>query len=272
MNREIENIVNVLPVIRQLFERDVFITVMDDEGIVCGYSIPDGCKPLLQVGEKFEDPSGGFDEVMRTGRRKFNCLPQEIMGEAFEGYLVPVKDNGSVVGCLTCTYSVGDRERLGNIVDEFNNAAKLVKDKIGELVEEFDSLYGRFEEVSQMTNKVEGDINASEKIVGAIGSNASKSNILALNASIEAARSGEHGRGFAVVATEMGNLARDSSSSTAQIQKQLKEVHSSIDTMINSIKGTDMVAKNYNDQIKQIKELMDNMLGMAAEMEESFKR
>ena len=48
MNREIENIVNVLPVIRQLFERDVFITVMDDEGIVCGYSIPDGCKPLLQ--------------------------------------------------------------------------------------------------------------------------------------------------------------------------------------------------------------------------------
>ena len=57
-----------------------------------------------------------------------------------------------------------------------------------------------------------------------------------------------------------------------QIQKQLKEVHSSIDTMINSIKGTDMVAKNYNDQIKQIKELMDNMLGMAAEMEESFKR
>lgn len=272
MNKEIENIVNVLPVIRQLFEKDVFITVLDMDGIVCGYSIPDGCKPLLEMGSKFEDPSGGFDEVMRTGKRKFNYLPKEVMGEAFEGYLVPVKDKGSVVGCLTCTYSVGDKERIGMIVDEFNKSAMQVKEKIDEIVEGFDSLYGKIEEVSQMTNKVEGDINASEKIVGAIGSNASKSNILALNASIEAARSGEHGRGFAVVATEMGNLARDSSSSTAEIQKQLQEVHSSIDMMINSIKGTDMVAKTYNDQIKQIKELMNNMLEMAAEMEESFKR
>ncbi len=270
MNQEIEKIVSVLPVIKQLFGQDVFITVLDSEGIVCGYSIPDGMSPKLEIGEKFVDPSGGFDEVMSTGKRKYNYLPKEVMGEAFEGYLVPLKDRGVTVGCLISSYSVQGKEHLANIVEDFNKAAQQVNEKIGQIVEEFDVLYGKIDEVSQMTGKVEDDVNASEKIVKVISGNASKSNILALNASIEAARSGEHGRGFSVVAQEMGKMANNSSTSTAQIQKQLQQVHQSIDNMIQSINGADAVAKEYNEQIKHIQATVDHMFEMASEMEQSL--
>lgn len=271
MNQEVEKVVDMLPTIRQLFGQDVYLTVLDSEGIICGFSIPEGQRPMREVGSKFEDPSGAYDEVIRTGKRKYNLLPKEAMGEAFEGYLVPIKDKNTVVGCLTCTYSVEEKARLGEIVEGFNDAAQQVNEKICQIIQGFESLYQMIDEVSNMTGKVEEDVNATERIVGVIGSNASKSNILALNASIEAARSGEHGRGFAVVAEEMGKLAKASGTSTTEIQKQLKKVHESIDAMISSINGTDAVAQTYNDQIKQIQEVVDRMLVMAADMESSFR-
>lgn len=272
MNQKVEEIVNALPVIRQLYEQNVFISVLDDQGIMCGYAIPDGMAPQVNIGEQFVDPSGGFDEVMRTGKRKYNYLPKEIMGEAFEGYLVPIKDGNIVVGCLITSYAVGDKERLSEIVDNFNNSAKQVNDKIEQLVQGFDSLFGRISEMSDMTGAVETEVSATEQIVTAISSNASMSNILALNASIEAARSGEHGRGFAVVAEEMGKLANDSGNSAKEIQDQLSEVHNKLNTMVRSVKGTDAIAQSYNEQIHDIKRVVDQMLAMAADMEESLAR
>lgn len=271
MNHEIEKIVNVLPIIKQLYDKDMYITVLDRDGIVCGYSIPDGQRAQVEIGSRFTDPSGGFAEVIRTGKRKYNYLPKEVMGEAFEGYLVPITEAGKVVGCLISSYSAEAKARLGEIAGTFGTSVRQVNEKISHIVSEFSELYEKFDEVNQMTGKVQTDVNATEKIVGVIGSNASKSNILALNASIEAARSGEHGRGFAVVAQEMGKLAKDSSNSTAEIQKQLQEVHKSLDAMVHSIQGTDSVAQNYNNEIKEIQEVMSKMLELSATMENSVK-
>ena len=272
MNQELEKVVSLLPTIKMLFDQEAYISVLDAEGIVCGYAIPDGTTPQVQIGSKFEDPSGGFNEVMRTGKRKYNYLPKEVMGEAFEGYIVPVKDGGITVGCIITSYSAGERERMGEIVNGFNKATNQVNDKIDVIVKEFESLFGKIGEVSKMTDKVEEQVKASEQIAGVISGNASKSNILALNASIEAARSGEHGRGFAVVAQEMGKMAKDSGSSSSEIQKQLQEAHDSLSVMIDSIKGTDQVAQTYNEHINEIQEVVDKMMEMAKEMEENFNR
>lgn len=266
MNIEIEKIVDTLPVLAQLYDNKAFLTVLDEEGTICGFSIPDDVENKFDIGEKFEDPSGAFDEVMSTGKKKFNYLPKEVMGEAFEGQLVPIYDEGDVVGCLVCSYSVEDKDRLTNIVSNFNEAVTEVSEKVGVIVDGFDSLYKMISEADKMTDRVEEEVSASEKVVGSISSNASKSNILALNASIEAARCGEAGRGFAVVAKEMGNLARESSASAGEIQKQLLEMHESIEVMVKSINGTDEVAKEYDVQIKAIKEVVDRMTSLANEM------
>jgi twitching motility protein PilJ len=81
--------------------------------------------------------------------------------------------------------------------------------------------------VSETAEKVEQLAESSLKIsqvVNLIGSFAAQTNILALNASMEAARAGEEGRGFAVVADEVRSLARQSAKATSEIEKMVADI------------------------------------------------
>ena len=75
-----------------------------------------------------------------------------------------------------------------------------------------------------------------------IQGNASRSNILALNASIEAARRGEAGKGFAVVANEMGKLAQVSGNSAKEILQTLQEITKSVEKVAQAVNDANEAA------------------------------
>lgn len=119
MNQNLQYIVDNLDIIRHMFDKEVIISVLDRNKVVQGFSLPQGMPPQVEVGSVFEDPSGIFDEVIAKGIVKHNYLPKEIMGFPVEGNLVPIKDQGEVVGCVICTYSVEGKERVREIAVKF---------------------------------------------------------------------------------------------------------------------------------------------------------
>lgn len=272
VNEKVQQIIDVLPAIRYLFEQDVLLSVIDKDGVFQGFSLPEGMEPMYRIGEFFKDPSGAFDEVMRTGRPKHNCLPKEVMGEAYEGILVPIKDGGIVEGCVICTSSADFKQQMAEIAVKFQESVDNISTSMQTVVDGIGDLSGMLTNMSEMTNNVEGDVHNTVEVVNKISSNASRSNILALNASIEAARSGEYGRGFAVVANQMGKLAEDSGNSATEIKATLNTITNHLYSIISSIKEASGVAKERMENITSIQKMLDEMIALAEKLEVEPKK
>ncbi len=104
--------------------------------------------------------------------------------------------------------------------DEASNA-KLV---LGDTVTSIQSLSTEIAQAGEVINTLEHDVKDISSILDVIRGIADQTNLLALNAAIEAARAGEQGRGFAVVADEVRSLASKTQDSTGEIQNMIEKL------------------------------------------------
>ncbi|MCM1991442.1 methyl-accepting chemotaxis protein [Oceanirhabdus seepicola] len=113
---------------------------------------------------------------------------------------------------------------------------------IVKVIENMDEINKSTLESSSGIHKLSAMSNEIGNIISLITDIAEQTNLLALNAAIEAARAGEHGRGFAVVADEVKKLAEQSSGATLNVSKLIGDIQSEIENVVNSMdKGTSIV-------------------------------
>ncbi len=174
---------------------------------------------------------------------------------------------------------VADRSLEANrISSESGRLASSGEEVIGHTVEDMNEIASTVNEAAALIQQLEANSQQISNVVAVIRDVADQTNLLALNAAIEAARAGEQGRGFAVVADEVRKLAERTSTSTKEISSTIDTMRASASNAVDSMQGVVSRvalgverAQEANTSIKQIGEGSRNAVHMVEEITEAIR-
>jgi len=125
-------------------------------------------------------------------------------------------------------------------------------EEISALMAQINNAAGSIQSLSEQSKKI-------NNVLSVIGGIAEQTNLLALNAAIEAARAGEQGRGFAVVADEVRNLASRTQSSTLEINEMLTELHKLVALAVKTMEESQQSCVRSVDSSRAISESLGSV-------------
>ncbi|GAA7220865.1 chemotaxis protein [Helicobacter pylori] len=201
----------------------------------------------------------GISTLNKTSMDKLVQITQETQKSMKDSSttLNSVKNKATDIASMM-NISIEQSQGLRKRLIETQGLVKESKDAIGDLFSQITESAHTEEELSSQVEQLSRNADDVKSILDIINDIADQTNLLALNAAIEAARAGEHGRGFAVVADEVRNLA-------GRTQKSLAEINSTIMVIVQEINAV-------SSQMNLNSQKMEHLSDMSKSVQETYEK
>ncbi|MGE6630547.1 methyl-accepting chemotaxis protein [Bacillus sp. NPDC077027] len=232
---KIDNLIDTLPIIGLAMREQLTFTVMNANKVL--YYHQNGDIDLgFKAGDALTPQFENFG-ILKNGREPaFLQIPEEVYGIPMDVVAIPVtEDDGKVVAVFCVSYDQTNQVRLDKIMTESNNISDKLVAMVQQVAAHSEELQATSEQILHNTRTTVENSSKITQVSNLIKGISDQTNLLGLNASIEAARVGEAGAGFGVVATEVRKLSTHAKQATTDIEVALKDVQSSIKGMEEEI-------------------------------------
>ncbi len=205
---------------------------------------------MKQVGNSAEQVAATSEQLTASSMEVTQAT--EVVSESIQDIAHGIEEQDTLTGDVRnlSSHILKKMDDISTNIDHVNNAtvetknmASIGRSSVRNVIEQMNDIANNTEELSTRVKDLDENTAAIVSAVNVIKNIATQTNLLAINASIEAARSGEHGKGFAVVAEEVRKLADESNLAAVDIEKVVLQI-----TEDTRIIEEDMISSN--DSVK----------------------
>jgi len=255
----LEKLIETAPLFKSFLQQDIGIAISDTnkyllvlDGDKVRFTFKEG-DTMLDLG--FKDM---LDEMIRSRKTTTTIVPREVAGITLKSVINPViNSKNEVVGFFSVTLNIDKVSQIEAVSEELRASLEETNASIQEIAVGAKELNNRVSSIKNNAIVAEESIKLGNSAIELIQAISSQSNLLGLNAAIEAARAGVNGQGFSVVATEMRKLATQSKETAIKVSNSLQQIEKTVKEVIEDVNDAGQISDNQYITTSEISSSID---------------
>ncbi len=207
---------------------------------------------MLEISQVTDNLNENVDRMKDQSQRTSAILQSHV--QETEQVVTAIEEMNSTADSMAT-----DAANTAQLTHKASEASAISKKTVTQAQNNVQELVEDVSSASENVNSMASETDGINTILGVIGDIAEQTNLLALNAAIEAARAGEQGRGFAVVADEVRNLASRTKVSTEEIEAALASLSRGSQSVVDSMDSTKQKCAQTAEGAGEVAESLDVM-------------
>ncbi|NMI04240.1 chemotaxis protein [Paenibacillus sp. SZ31] len=269
----VDALLKVMPYISKILREPASLTVYDHEKVL-DVIMTDKFDLGFEKGMPLLDSFQNF-AVLKNGREAtLSTLSKEVFGIELDTLNIPIFDDQQKVVAVFCvSYDQSNQNQLEDIIQENQAINGNLVDMVQHVAAHAEELQATSEQILQNTRLAVQNSSQINKVAGFIREISEQTNLLGLNAAIEAARVGEAGAGFGVVASEVRKLSVDAKQATSDIDTSLRDVQQVIKQMeveVSQIAASSQeqatLVSSFTDVIEKLNDTGERMKALSEQL------
>lgn len=257
------------PALQKLIPVDCIIGISDNNKFIC--SLPGENVNLPENNTGTVLPSEApIAKAIRERKPQKMISPKEVLGIEFQATAIPIFDmQGNIIGGMGLGIGMENKDIVTENSKHVAVSTEYVKKNVDDLSISAEELAQKQKYLLELTNDITNQINETQRIIEIINKISHTSNILGINAAIEASRAGNEGKGFAVVAAEVRKMAEDSRKAVVEVESMLYGIKDKILQIDEEVNQTTDIGSRQANATRELSNIVTVLSETAKKLQEA---